>query len=331
VELNPDSAEAHTNLGAALNAQGRVNEAIACWRRALELNPNCAGAHNNLGNTFKDQGMLTEAMDCFRRALAIDPNLASAQLGLGRVYEQLGDLAEAESAFREALRLQPENALPHTPLAMLLGGKLPDADLAALQKRLDDPQLPAEFRARLLFGQAYVLDARGDYARAADSLREANALALKQSQRQNRAYIPSDHERFVEHLARVFTADFFARTAGAGLDTRRPVFVFGLPRSGTTLVEQILASHSAVYGAGELPFARQALEAIPKALASALPPLECIPRLDAATIGVIAQQYEDQLRATAGTEAERIVDKMPENYLYLGLLAVMFQHAVFIH
>ena len=118
-------------------------------------------------------------------------------------------------------------------------------------------------RARLLFALAHVLDAGGDYPRAAARLSEANALNLELRRAEGVVYRPDDNERFVGRLIEAFSLDFFQRTAGLGLETRRPVFIFGLPRSGTTLVEQILASHPRIYGAGERMFGRRSFEKAP--------------------------------------------------------------------
>ncbi len=212
----------------------------------------------------------------------------------------------------------------------MLRGKLPDLDLDRLEARLADPNLDAEPRSHLLFALAQVLDARGYYSRAAASTSQANSLRLELA-RDRREYVPTDHAQFVENLVRQFDSAFFGRTAGMGLDTRRPVFVFGLPRSGTTLIEQVLASHPRVYGAGELRLGRQTLEAVPRLLDRTDPPLSCIPRLDATLIRRLAQQHIDALGALDQCRSDRIVDKMPDNYLYIGLLAVLFPNGVFIH
>jgi hypothetical protein len=239
-------------------------------------------------------------------------------------------LAEAERCYRDALRLEPDFPLPHGQLATLLRGRMPDADRAALEARLADPHLPPGPRARLFFGLAHVRDAQADYAGATDCLQEANALTL-QMQRGVSRYLPAEHDRFVDGMMSAFGPDFFARTAGVGLNTRRPVFIFGLPRSGTTLIEQVLASHAQVHGAGELALARRSFTAIPAALGLSASPIECISRLDAATIRSLAEQHDRKLAALAGNGITRVVDKMPDNYMYLGLLAAMFPDAVFIH
>jgi hypothetical protein len=129
----------------------------------------------------------------------------------------------------------------------------------------------------------------------------------------------------------VFDRDFCERLAGAGSDTRRPVFVVGLPRSGTTLIEQVLASHSRIHGAGELRLARRSFESIPDLVGRPGPPRDCVSHLDATAVRRLADEHLDRLAAIDGGVADRIVDKMPDNYMYLGLLSVLFPRAVFVH
>jgi tetratricopeptide (TPR) repeat protein len=329
VELEPANALFWESLAECYAESEDHSEAIRCWERVLALNPDRTSAHLGLGWDMQEEGRLNEAREHYLLAAKLQPNSASPQLRLGGLYEELGDLAEAESCFRKALQLQPDFTTPLARLATLKRSRLPDADRAVLEKRLTDAQLGDGHRARLLFGLAQVLDAQGDYSRATECLRQANAMTLE-SQRGEHRYQPADHERFVEGLLQAFGPDFFARMANAGLRTRRPVFVFGLPRSGTTLIEQVLASHPGVHGAGELRLARMSFEAIPATLGRSETPLMALAALDSESIQRLAEQHENQLRKLGG-DAERVVDKMPENYLYLGLLAAMFPDAVFIH
>ena len=111
----------------------------------------------------------------------------------------------------------------------------------------------------------------------------------------------------------------------------RPVFVFGLPRSGTTLIEQVLASHSQIHGAGELSLARRSFESVPTVLDRSGPPRDCVAHLDRAAVQRLADQHLRGLEEIDGGRAERIVDKMPDNTMYLGLLSVLFPKAVFVH
>jgi tetratricopeptide (TPR) repeat protein len=347
IELEPENASYWEYLGELRQDREELPEAVRCFERVLTLAPDRCAARLSLGWALQDQGHLAEAGQHYRAALEMQPDSAPAQLHLGGLHEELGELAEAENCFRAARRLQPAYALPWARLATLLRGRLPDADCTGLEARLADPDLADGPRARLHFALAHVRDARGDFAGAADCLQEANALTLA-ANRVSMPYAPVEHERFVDRLIQTFDADFFTRhssplaasRSGAPASAKpqaaeargqRPVFIFGLPRSGTTLTEQVLASHPRVHGAGELRLARQSFEAIPDVVGGSGLPLDQAGSLDAAGLGRLAKQHLDWLRALDGERAERIVDKMPDNYLYLGLLAAMFPHAVFIH
>src|SRR5262249_12859951 len=127
-----------------------------------------------------------------------------------------------------------------------------------------------------------------------------------------------------------FTPEYLGRVRGFGMETERPVFIVGLPRSGTTLIEQVLASHSQVFGAGELRFARDTFQALPPVLGRDAPPIARVAGLDRAAAGRLAGQRLERL-CGLNAEALRVADKMPDNYLYLGFLATLFPRAKLIH
>jgi tetratricopeptide (TPR) repeat protein len=364
LRIDPDLAPSQAQLGLVLQREGRFDEAlpwltqatesdpanddywewlaelyqdrddypraIPCWERLVDRHPNRADFRSALGWALQESGRLAEAGEHYREALKLNPDAAGALLNLGGLFEELGDLAGAEAKFREALHVQPEFALPHARLGTLLRGRLPKDDLAALEARLEGPALGSGPRARLLFALAQVRDGQGLFAGAAECLREANALALDAS-RGRREYKPVEHDQLVDGMIIKFNRDYFDRVAGAGSTSRRPVFVFGLPRSGTTLIEQILAAHPRAYGAGELSFGRRLLEALPELLTRPGPPLECVAQLDATTIPGLAADYLSRLDAIDGGRVDPLIDKMPDNYLYLGLLATLFPNSTFIH
>jgi hypothetical protein len=131
-------------------------------------------------------------------------------------------------------------------------------------------------------------------------------------------------------LLAAFTPGYFERVCGFGLETERPVFIVGLPRSGTTLIEQVLASHSQVFGAGELRYTRETFDSLPHVMNREAQSVECVAGLDRATAGRLAQQHLERLRGL-NEAALRVADKMPDNYLHLGLLATLFPRAKLIH
>ncbi len=327
LDLKPDYAKAHNNLGNALKDQGKLDEAAACYRRALELKPDFAEAHSNLGIVSNEQGNPDEAVACYRRALELKPDYAEAYGNLGSALEELGDLRGAEDCFRTALRHNARFAFAHYKLADLLGGKLPQEDLAAQRRLLEELELTDAQRLFLHFGLARVLDARGEYAEAARHLDQGNAMQLSQRRKFGREYDPKEHAFLVTRMIAVCTPDFFQQVRGFGLESELPVFVVGLPRSGTTLIEQILAGHRQVFAAGEIKLVPETMAVLGGQVADAI---EGLRQLDCQTARDLASRHLERLRALSGT-ALRIVDKMPENYLYLGLLASLFPRAKFIH
>jgi hypothetical protein len=204
-----------------------------------------------------------------------------------------------------------------------------------MRRLLADPDLPDGKRAAVHFGLAQVLDAQKAYAEAGEHLRQANPLALAESRKRGQGYDAALHTGFVDQLLATFTSAFFGRVRHLGAETERPIFIVGLPRSGTTLIEQILARHSQVFGAGELRLAREDFEMLSGGQAATAVALdtqafEHLARLDAATACRLAERHLERLRAL-NEPALRVADKMPDNYLYLGLLATLFPRAKFIH
>jgi tetratricopeptide (TPR) repeat protein len=330
LDLEPNSARIHVYLAGVYEEQENYEEAIARYDIALRLDPNYAPAHNGLGWARQEMGHLTEALEHFRTALRLEADFPAAQHNLANALQEMGDLKAAEQSFRDLLKTYPKHAGAWSQLATLLRGKLPEADSATMTRLLDDPDMGEGGRMNLHFGLAQVYDGVGDYAKAGEHLRLGNALQLETRKKKNQAYDPEDHARFVDNLIAVFSEPFFARTRGFGLDSERPVFIVGLPRSGTTLTEQVLASHSKVFGAGELRVARQDFEHLADARNDPGHAFEHLAALDRGRAREVAQQHLDELLSLHRT-AVRVVDKMPDNYLQLGLLAVLFPRARFIH
>jgi tetratricopeptide (TPR) repeat protein len=241
--------------------------------------------------------------------------------------EELGDLQGAEDSFRAALRHNSRFAFAHYKLAELLHGKLPEEDLAAQRRLLEEMELTDAQRWLLHFGLAQVLDERGEYAQATAHLARGNALQLSEWRERGQGYDPKEYESLVTRMIAACTPDFFERVRDFGLESELPVFVVGLPRSGTTLIEQILASHSQVFGAGEIQLASLTLTELGGQGADSLKGLR---QLDRETARRCAERHLERLREFSRT-ALRIVDKMPENYVYLGMLASLFPRAKLIH
>lgn len=364
LRLNPDLAIVHNNMGQALHEEGELDGAVTWYEHALVMEPNSTRFLTNLADVFAEQEKFEEALVTYERALRLDSTYVQAHCGLGALMRELGrpedarrhyiealrlkpelpgchcalgDLAEemgdkdaAEASFREALWHNPRIPAVYTQLATLLRGRLPDPERQVMLELLDDPKVRPLGRANLLHGLAQVHDADADYARAADCLQRAKAIQREEWGKRRKLYEPAEHHQYVEQVLSHYTPEYFARVQRFGVETERPVFIFGLPRSGTTLVEQVLASHSRVFGAGELRLASESFRAIPDILGQEVGSFDGLGRLEASHVRRLAQRHIDRL-AELNRDAARITDKMPDNYLHLGLLATLFPRATFIH
>jgi Flp pilus assembly protein TadD len=356
VRLDPRDADAWHNLGTALRRIGRDQEAFHALKQALLLDPARANTYLNLGNLLIESGQLEDALECFERAARQDPTLARAQAALATRLAAKGRLDRAESLFRRAIGLDPShiegwlglgraledigdahgalgcyrNVLaraPGHPVALglylaLLRAPAPQPLLTAASAALRDPGRDDEGRALIGYGLAKYHDRRAEHAAAAAAGREANAARRRGAGR-------FDLKAFDGRIGALIGGqdrDFFARRGSFGLGTDQPVFIVGLPRSGTTLTEQIIASHPLMHGAGELPdLARLAARLCPEA------PWNAATHLDLGASRERAREYLRSLREGAPRGRLRITDKSPFNFLQLGLAALLFPQARVIH
>ena len=318
LEINPDLAEPHNNLGNVLLEELRLDDAAACYRRALALRPDYAHALAGLGRVLRQQGRSAEAAASCRRALEIKPDSAETLAFLGEIQADEGRFAEAEGIFRRAIALQPDLPVALAGFSRCRRMGPDDAWWLEAALRAVAKGLPLRHEVNLQYAIGKHLDDLQDYERAFGHYRRANELT--------RRYGPAYDRRKLSHsIDRVIACcdERWLRRAGAGgIATERPVLIVGMPRSGTTLLEQILASHPAVHGGGELPFWNEVATAHESAL------LKCDP--DPEIIAAAAAAYLRRLESLSAG-ALRVVDKTPTNYMNLGLVRAALPAARIIH
>jgi len=364
LELQPDDIEAHNQLGQVLQEMGNLDAALSWYRRGLQLNPQSALIHFNVARLFHVREQYSLALNHYQRATQLAPGFAQAHDGQGTIHYEIGELDQALAHYQEALRLRPDFAHTHcntgiihqergefdraansfreairlkpdcseafAHMASLLRSRLPDDDLVMIRHLAAKPNLQDSKRSELYFSLALVDDARCDYAAASEDLRLANSLRLAEHRRRGITYQSEQHDRFIAEMINVFTPSYFEHVKTLGVNSELPVFIIGLPRSGTTLTEQILACHSQVYSAGELGLGWSAFNDLREIAIRGLTKSTSIPNLDATLIEQIANNCLDRLAALNGT-ALRITDKLPDNYLFAGLIATLFPRAKIIH
>jgi tetratricopeptide (TPR) repeat protein len=350
---DPVGAVRFLNLGAGHAAAGRLSEAAEAYARAEAADPTDFRAPMSLATIDLQLGRAAQALPRLRRAVALKPDLFDAQHNLGAVAQSLELWDEAAAAYQRALALrddaietrrnlaivlsilgridqaaaQHRRLIDHpstadwalTRLALLKPAAINDDDLARIVAGTRRPDADGETRVGLLFALGEVLERRGDGAGAFAAFAEGNRLkrAALIGGGVDIERLIGAHAAAARAVATTFTADLLERHKAEGLSTAAPVFIIGMPRSGSTLIEQILASHPHVAAFGE---------------AAALPPLlEHGFVAGQAETRALARRYLEAMRQRGWRGVGRFVDKTLENYLHVGAITLMFPKAVILH
>ena len=318
IELDPERAESHCNLGNLLFEFRRVEDAAANYRRALELEPRNAQAHAGLGAALRMQAQSAEAEASCRAALDIDPESVAALALLGELRADRGQFSEAEEFFRRALAIDP--GFPFAYYSIATNRKMTrdeTAWLAGTEALLAKP-LPLRHEISLRYALGKYYDDIKQYDDAFGQYAQANELTQRYGVQYDRRALTAR----VDKLIASFDVGSMRELQSHGSASERPVLIVGMPRSGTSLTEQILASHPAVFGAGELAFWQTALAAYETAGVGSQAAAKLIPGF--------ASDYLGRLAGLSG-DAERVVDKMPLNFTTVGLIHATFPRARIIH
>ncbi len=349
--MRPDNIEALANLGEVLRIQGALDEAEECLNRGWTMQPNHVGlllslgavlyakfriaeaedyfkwilstypdnviAQNNLGSTMYTQGRLDEAEACYKRALSIDPENAEALSNIGVLMLNRGNLVGAEENLKRAIAIKPNFAKAHLHLVNAKKITLGDNTLIAhMENMVGRSELGAEEKSDIHFALGKCYDDCGEYEQAFFHFENGHRL-----ERLKYSFDPIRYVDEVSKLIAIFDKEFYSQRTTFGSHSEVPIFIVGMPRSGTTLVEQIISNHPTVFGAGELYFMDGRIKEIS---------LESIKQLNRQQVQTLAYEYEVYLRSFSSS-ALHITDKMPQNFFHLGLIRLCFPRAHIIH
>ena len=356
----PEHLDALNNLGYALEKLGNYQEALSCYRNAVKIRPNFAEAYCNLGNLLLNlgQGADGEGMQFLRLAIQLKPQYTKTYKYLGLALDGAGRTDEALACFDKILAAEPGNpeivackALayekrreyekaydllrPHlesgtedinilqafAPISRHVNRR--DEALSLLANALSEGRVKQDEALAVNFSLGKLYDEKGNYDLAFRHFEQANALKRV-------TYDPENTMRQFDEMMAFFSREFLARQPHAQHGSDRPVFIVGMPRSGTTLVEQILASHPQVFGAGELTNIAEIANNLSARLNTNLDYPRSLLRLTQEPTESLARQYLDLLQKLS-PDAARVTDKMPHNFQYLGLIELLFPRAHIIH
>ena len=316
LKIKPDYAEVHNNLGATLQELVRLDETEASYRQAILFKPDYAEAHNNLGNTLKELGRLDEAEANYKQAIVLKPDYAEAYNNIGNTLKNLGRLDEAEASYKQAIIFKPDYAEAHRHLTLMKKFDSKDEQYSKMQELYHFKNISEEQRCHINFGLAKACEDLEDFEKAYRHYNEGNVLRKK--------LLNYDIKQDVELFKQIKSnyPRILKNSLAPDNLTKKPIpiFIVGMPRSGTTLVEQIISSHSQVTGAGELSFAAQFGASIANGLS------------DSNTDALLNFREKYLMKLQAVSNGNLIVtDKMPQNFRFIGLLAAAFPEAKIVH
>jgi tetratricopeptide (TPR) repeat protein len=322
VAVAPDFTAAWLDLGRVLKELDFYAEAIDAFERAVALEPLNPVAHSLLGGALSAAGRIEEAIRAHEHALELRADHPASLIGLAHLMKTIGRTEQAISSYRRCAQVKPDNGEIYWSLANLKTYRFTDAEIAEMNARIADAQLDESSRVNFLFAVAKAWEDRGDYSRAFTHYREANTR-----QRALVSFDPVQMESVNERIRNVFTADFVREHAGCGNPDEAPVFILGLPRSGSTLLEQILASHSQVEGTGELPYLGRISSSLSRNRAGGMNYPESVRELSGKHFHALGTQYLDRAAVHRARHAPRFIDKMPNNFPIIGLLHLILPNA----
>ncbi|MEM7687530.1 MAG: sulfotransferase [Pseudomonadota bacterium] len=325
-KLSPRSAAPWIGLADVLAANQQPKDALECLKRAAMGEPRNAMVQTRLARAFHDLGVMEKARVAYERALKIDPTKVSALFSFGQWHEDQGDAESAADCYRRLLAVEPGHA---EALGAIVGlGREIDVSSEMAMARATMDSADDRGKALIGYGLGRALDRQGYYKAAFAVLTEANAARARQAG-------PFDREAFdrrVDGMINLFSSGLMQEREGWGVTSERPVFVVGLPRSGTTLTEQIAGSHPSCDGAGELPDLSDLATGTPDRLGSndvCWP--ECVTMLEQQHIAALGEDYISRIAKRCPADALRVIDKQPLNFWHLGLVAISLPNARIIH
>ncbi len=324
LQLRPDHPEPYEGLAQLYLSQKNLPEAEKMAKTALELAPDKAGIHSILGSIHTVSAYPDQAEQDYARALELDPELEATHLGKGHLLMEQGRMEQAQASFRRALELNPDSMGAKLSLVQVSKVKEDDENLAALiteAEKLDSMLETKALSLHFALGKAY--DDTQQYDLAFKHYLQGCRLRRKRIE-----YSAEANDRHGEHIRSFFSRENIDRLRGEGCPSELPIFVLGMPRSGTTLTEQIIASHPDVHGAGELP---DLLEIANHPQGSCSPEYpQSLNGITQAELKILGDRYVAGLRER-NPDARRITDKMPANFHCLGLIHLILPHARIVH
>jgi tetratricopeptide (TPR) repeat protein len=322
LQLAPNNTVAHQNLGVALHALGQVDDALTHYKKALALDPDSALYANSVADTLMKMDRVAEAAEFYQQAANLAPDSDDGHFKLACALRDTGEMETAKKHFRRAIGLNPSHIKSHYGLALIHEHKAESAEVTAIESLLKTANLTDDEASDLAFALGRVYEKSKQYDKAFEYILRAN-----KHKRATKNYSVDQSKFTFGRIKSLIGSDFIARNEGVGIADKTPILIVGMPRSGTSLVEQILASHPDVHGAGELYDLNLLTRDLTSITKGHYP--EGLDKLLPNDFSDLGQAYVDRLKMHS--DKPRVTDKLPDNFYFLGLLKVILPNSKVIH
>ncbi len=320
--LAPEASGVRFSLATAQFRQQKAAEALANVEHLLQRYPSDPAYRNLLAACLALVGEHDRVLDIYSELLAAYARQPGLWLNYGHALRTVGRLDEAVSAYRRCLALAPAHGEAFWGLANLKVTAFTPADRAQMLALMTDAALSEDDRLHLHYALGKALEDDGDYRTSFQHYQAGAALRRRQT-----PYDAAETSRFTRRSKAVLTERFFAARRGAGSPSRAPIFIVGLPRAGSTLIEQILSSHSQVEGTMELPNMGLLASGLERSDGAASPYPYSLESLDLQALEALGERYLEDVRIYRKTERPVFIDKMPNNFQHIGLIQLILPNA----
>jgi len=325
-ELAPGLVPAWILLGMLLHGADRSEEAIQCYRRVIDIEPDSAAAWSGLGADYAQIGDMEQSVAAYARSIALQPGVPGIHMSHAHALKSLGRQPEALREYRAAIAQKPDFGEVYWSMANLKVFRFEPGEVAAMEEQVKREDLSPSADVHFRFALGKACEDAGDYDRAWEFYHTGN-----QRQRPLVSYDPVGFEVRQEEIAEVFSRGFLDEKGGQGFESDAPIFIVGLPRSGSTLIEQILASHSQVEGTLELPTLGEIAVSVGRYLRGRTEYPEAVRELTGRDFRAYGKEYIDQTKTYRTTGKPCFTDKLPNNFSHIGFAHLILPHAKIIN
>jgi len=324
IKIDPNFAEIYDNLGTVYKIKESYNKAESYYKQSIKLNNKIAGSHNNLGTLYKLLNKNDEAIECYNKAISINSKFVIAHYNLGIVYKSIGKFDEARKCLNEAINLDNNFFIAHRTLSQITKYTSSHKHFIMLKKLDQNHYIKKTQTEDLHFALGKAYEDIKDFKSSSISFIKANQI-----RRSNINFDLKNEEKEFKNIKKVFNKDFFEKYKKSGVLDNTPIFILGMPRSGTTLVEQIISNHPKVYGGDELNF-------LPNLISKHFDfkkyknTFADINKKNNIDFKIIAKEYINNLKKISNN-SYNVTDKLPINFKWIGFIRILFPNAKIFH